>query len=109
MLRTFTIALLSASSQAITLRNMSKWGFDLNSVTDAVNSVVPAEVTGAATQALNTVVPEATMNNVGTALNAGDTGSLVAIGADTGANTAGKDTTTGQVLTSLANSAGGIS
>ena len=67
----------------------------MDSVTDAVSSVVPAEVTGAATQALNTAVPAATMNNVGTALNAGDTGSLVALGADAGADLAGRDSTTG--------------
>jgi len=81
----------------------------LNSVTDTVNDVVPTEVTEASTQALNTVVPAATVNDFGTALNAGDTGSLVAIGANTGADLAGKDSQTGEILTILGDSVSGIS
>ena len=49
------------------------------------------------------------MNDVGTALNAGDTGSLVTISADAGANLAGKDSQSGQILTILGDSVSGIS
>jgi len=107
MIKTFSISLLVASTQAIKLKNMTEFGFSVPSVTDVVPDVVPTEVTSAATTAVDNAVPAEAVNQTETAVNATASGDTTAM-LNAGSDVAGTDSQTGQVLTIGADNVDGV-